>query len=877
MMKQDNQKTVFVFAGVGTQWKNMGLGLMEKESVFRQTIKVCDDCFHSYSGWSVTEELRKKDEFSNIHDPLVAPACICSLEIALVELFKSWGIEPDAVIGHSIGDAVAAYTAGILTLSDVFRIIWYHSLVPREIRWQGLMAHVSLPESRLNEFLNQYPDISVAAYNSPGGAVISGEEQNIREIANILSRQKIFCKILNIRIPFHTPAIEPYKDSVYKNICNIQPEFMKIPIYSTLYGRRGTVSDYNARYWVDLIREPVRFAGAVEAMCKDGYTRFVEISPHAILTESVREIFDSAGTPDCTVIPTMKRRENEKASLLNAVSRLIFSGYSVNMEYFQIDEKACIHRIAHQLENRCRTGAYLLFHTDKDECRSRLVKRVKSLLLEISDGTIILPDDEQTSLFDAGMDSLSAFRLQKQLSVEFQISLPVTVVFEYPTAGKLADYLLPLIRENFPASGRPNSQEDTFELVDFIETQNNPLFGKLSGFHLCVTRQNNRKLEIQGREFIDFASCNYLGFDYHPEIMDAIPGMIQKWGVHPSWTRLVASPAPYFELEERLAEFVKAPSTLVFPCIAMLNFGALPILAGPEGVILCDSAAHHTVQEACQLAKAKGVTCAHFRYNDLDDLERQLKRYCHKSPVIVAVDGVYSMTAKYVDLPGYSRVVKKYNAFLFVDDAHGFGIIGENPGKDQPYGHKGNGIARYFGMDYAEDHIIYITGMSKAFSSFASFIVCLNDEMKKKLRLASTYVFSGPVPVASLASSIAGLDVNEKEGDMLRFRLYKLSERLASGARMLGFEVDNYGSFPIVYVVTGNPEPTVQALNIAWERGLIVSPGIFPAVPLNHGGLRFSITALNTEEEIDQTLEILEEVRDKCMTEDDLEIKGYAN
>jgi len=368
-----------------------------------------------------------------------------------------------------------------------------------------------------------------------------------------------------------------------------------------------------------------------------------------------------------------------------------------------------------------------------------------------------------------------------------------------------------------------------------------------------------------------------MGLDYHPEVMEAIPGLVEKWGVHPSWTRLVASPAPYFELEERLAEFVKAPSTLVFPCIAMLNFGKLPILAGFEGVILCDSSAHHTVQEACQLAKAKGVTCAHFKYNDLDDLERLLKRYRHKSPAIIAVDGVYSMTAKYVDLPGYSRVAKKYGAFLFVDDAHGFGIIGENPTKDAPYGHKGNGIANYFGMDYVEDHIIYITGMSKAFSSFASFIVCLNNEMKEKLRLASTYVFSGPVPVASLASSIAGLDVNEKEGDKLRFRLYKLSARLASGVRSLGFEVDNHGSFPIVYVVTGAPEPTVQALNIAWERGLIVSPGIFPAVPLNHGGLRFSVTALNTESEIDQTLGILEEIREKCMLGEVQKMKEYAN
>lgn len=272
------------------------------------------------------------------------------------------------------------------------------------------------------------------------------------------------------------------------------------------------------------------------------------------------------------------------------------------------------------------------------------------------------------------------------------------------------------------------------------------------------------------------------------------------------------------------------------------------------------------MQEACQLASAKGVACDHFRYHEPADLERQLRRYAAKSPKIVAVDGVYSMTAGYANLPAYSRIVKQYDdAYLFVDDAHGFGIIGEQPTAKQPYGQKGNGIVNYFGLDYVADRIIYITGRSKAFASFAAFIVCLNREMEQKLRLASTYVFSGPIPVASLASALAGLDVNEREGEEIRARLYMLSERLAAGARERGFAVDNYGSFPIVYVVVGAPEPTVKALNIAWERGLLVSPGIFPAVPLNHGGLRFSVTALNTEAEIDRALSILEEIREKCL------------
>jgi 7-keto-8-aminopelargonate synthetase-like enzyme len=119
------------------------------------------------------------------------------------------------------------------------------------------------------------------------------------------------------------------------------------------------------------------------------------------------------------------------------------------------------------------------------------------------------------------------------------------------------------------------------------------------------------------------------------------------------------------------------------------------------------------------------------------------------------------------------------------------------------------------------------------------------------------------VPVASLASALAGLEVNEREGDQLRAKLYRLSHRLATGARDLGFEVDNAGGFPIVFVVTGGYERTVKAINLAWEYGLLITPGIFPIVPYRRGGLRFSLTALNTDEEIETTLSALKEIRQR--------------
>ncbi|MBF0376203.1 MAG: aminotransferase class I/II-fold pyridoxal phosphate-dependent enzyme [Desulfamplus sp.] len=864
--KNDITKTVFMFGGIASQWEMMAKELSE-ESIFCQTIDECDRCFRSYSGWSIREELEKGKELSLIHDPNVAPACICAVEIALSNLLVSWGIKPDAVIGHSIGEAVAAYVAGVISLSDVFKIIWHHSVIIPQIKWTGAMAHVSVTRERITELLNRYPKrLSVAAYNGPVSAVISGEKELIIEIVNQLSQEQIFCKILNTSIPFHTSIIEPYKNYVHKNLSDIQIMPMKIPIYSTLYGRLSKSSDYDAKYWADHIHKPVLFYDGIEALRQEGYVNFVEISPHSILTVSVKEAFAHADNSKCNVIPTLIRNEHGKKAILTAVARLACSGYTVQFGNFLAEDKAYIHRQTDSFSRR-QDNLCWLSNINSEKLRKYLNDFVKSSIAEISDHIVIREDDENTNFMDLGIDSISAFRLWSMIASELDISPPINLIFEYPTLMKLVEYLMTQIW-NVPATIRDrkrfNKYKEHFGVIDFIETQKNPLFNKLSKFHLCVTHQKNRKLTIEGmggREFTDFASCNYLGLDYHPDVMASVPGLIEKWGSHPSWTRLVASPAPYFELEERLAEFVNAPYTLVFPCIAMLNFGTLPILAGPDGVILCDSAAHHTIQEACQLASAKGITCVYFRYNDLDDLEKQMKKYAHKSPMIVAVDGVYSMTAKYVNLPGYSEVAKKYGAYLFVDDAHGFGIIGENPTIEQPYGKKGNGIVNYFGMDYVEDRIIYITAMSKAFSSFAAFIVCLDKEMKEKLRLASTYVFSGPVPVASLASSLVGIDVNEKEGDNLRLRLYNLSEKLASGARTLGFKVDNQGGFPIIYVVTGEPEHTVNAMNMAWDRGLIVSPGIFPAVPINHGGLRFSVTALNTESEIDNALNVLEDIR----------------
>ncbi|MGB1009813.1 MAG: aminotransferase class I/II-fold pyridoxal phosphate-dependent enzyme, partial [Thiolinea sp.] len=199
----------------------------------------------------------------------------------------------------------------------------------------------------------------------------------------------------------------------------------------------------------------------------------------------------------------------------------------------------------------------------------------------------------------------------------------------------------------------------------------------------------------------------------------------------------------------------------------------------------------------------------------------------------------------------------KYNAIIYVDDAHGMGVIGEKPDADMPYGYGGRGIVKYFDMGYEEDRIIYVGGLSKSFSSYGCFMTCFDQAMKARMSLAGPFVFSGPSPVASLASALAGLEVNKDEGDAMRANVYKLTKKLVDSARGMGFEVDNEHYFPIVGVVIGNVDEVTDACQLMWEHNILITPAIYPAVAMNRNLVRFSITASNTEAEINQAIAAL--------------------
>jgi 8-amino-7-oxononanoate synthase len=365
---------------------------------------------------------------------------------------------------------------------------------------------------------------------------------------------------------------------------------------------------------------------------------------------------------------------------------------------------------------------------------------------------------------------------------------------------------------------------------------------------------DGRMIRIGDKWLADFASCNYLGFDLDREIIGAVPGYLERWGTHPSWSRLLGSPVLYEQIEERLRELLGAEDTLVLPTITLIHMSVIPVLAG-SGTIFLENRSHKTIYDGCRLAQAHGATVKRFEFEDVEDLELQLQD-ASTAPRLICIDGVNSMTGNLADLDGFARVAREHDALLYVDDAHGFGVIGERaPDESSPYGTRGNGIVRHFGESY--DHMVLVGGLSKSYSSLAAFLAC-PPELKSLLKTAAPpYLYSGPSPVASLATTLAGLEVNDRRGEAIRADLWKKTATVLDCLDRLGAHTPNRSGFPIIEVPLARHEDIDAVGRFLFENGIYVTLAAYPLVPRSEVGFRVQVTAANTSAEIDQLVDVL--------------------
>jgi 8-amino-7-oxononanoate synthase len=368
---------------------------------------------------------------------------------------------------------------------------------------------------------------------------------------------------------------------------------------------------------------------------------------------------------------------------------------------------------------------------------------------------------------------------------------------------------------------------------------------------------DGRMIRIGDHWLADFASCNYLGFDLEAEIIEAVPEYLRRWGTHPSWSRLLGSPALYEEIEARLTALLGCEDTLVLPTITHIHMSVIPVLAA-GGTIFLDSRAHKTIYDGCQLARAHGATVKRFAFEDPDDLERRLR--ADNAPTrIVCMDGVNSITGNAPDLRAFARVAREHGALLYVDDAHGFGVIGERGGAEtSPYGMRGNSIVRHFDESY--EGMVLVAGFSKAYSSLAAFIAC-PAELKDLLKTAAPpYLYSGPSPVASLATVLAGFDVNDARGDELRLGLWRKTDAVLRRLAELDVYTPNHSGYPIIEVPLRRHEEIGEVGRHLFDRGVYVTLAAYPLVPKAEVGFRVQVTAANTDAEIGRLTTVIAEL-----------------
>jgi 8-amino-7-oxononanoate synthase len=368
---------------------------------------------------------------------------------------------------------------------------------------------------------------------------------------------------------------------------------------------------------------------------------------------------------------------------------------------------------------------------------------------------------------------------------------------------------------------------------------------------------DGRMIRVGDQWLADFASCNYLGFDLDREIIEAVPAYLDAWGTHPSWSRLLGSPVLYEQIEERLTALLGAEDSLVLPTITHIHMSVIPLLAA-SGTIFLDQRAHKTIYDGCQVARSRGAAVRRFRFEDPGHLDELLT--AERDPTrLVCMDGVNSMTGNAPDLPAFAAVARRHGALLYVDDAHGFGVIGErSAGETSPYGARGNSVVRHVAETY--ENLVLVGGFSKAYSSLLAFIAC-PPEVKRLLKVAAPpYLYSGPSPVASLATVLAGLDVNETRGDAMRGELWRLTDRLLRAMERIGVHTPNRSGFPIVEIPLRDHRRIDAVGRMLFERGVYVTMAAYPLVPKHEVGFRLQVTAANTDAEIDMAIAAIEEL-----------------
>lgn len=378
------------------------------------------------------------------------------------------------------------------------------------------------------------------------------------------------------------------------------------------------------------------------------------------------------------------------------------------------------------------------------------------------------------------------------------------------------------------------------KLARYQEPQRVKALGVYPYFRAIESEQDTEVI-MRGKRVLMFGSNSYLGLTNHPKIKEASIEAIKKYGTGCAGSPFLNGTLDiHIELEEKLADFVGKEKAIVYSTGFHTNIGVIPTIVGRGDYIIGDELNHASIVEGRRLSFA---TYMKYKHNDMESLEAVLKKIPYESIKLIVMDGVFSMEGDVAKLPAIVDLAEKYNASVYVDEAHSLGVFGEG----------GRGICNHFGLT---DRVDLIMGtFSKSLATIGGFIATDADTINFLKHHSRSYIFSASISPAATASVIAALDVIKQEPERIK-NLWEITNYSLDAFRSLGFEIGPTET-PIIPLYIRDNDKTFIITQELYEQGIFVNPVIPPACAPDATLIRFSLMATHTKAQIDEAVDKL--------------------
>lgn len=359
-----------------------------------------------------------------------------------------------------------------------------------------------------------------------------------------------------------------------------------------------------------------------------------------------------------------------------------------------------------------------------------------------------------------------------------------------------------------------------------------------------IESEQDTEVLINGKKVLMFGSNSYLGLTNHPKVIEAAVAATKKYGTGCAGSRFLNGTLDiHIALEDRLAKFVGKDEAIIYSTGFQVNLGVASCLTGREDYILWDELDHASIIEGCRLSMSKKIK---YKHNDMESLEKKLQMCDPDKVKLIITDGVFSMEGDVANLPKICELAKKYNAAVYVDEAHGIGV----------FGNQGRGTCDHFGV--TKDVDLIMGTFSKSFAALGGFIATDSVTANYLRHNSRSYIFSASITPASTAAVNAALDIMESEPERIE-HLWKVTNYALDGFRNIGCEI-GHTSTPIIPLFIRDNDKTFAVTRDLLEDGIFVNPVVPPAVSSQDTLIRFSLMATHTIEQVDRALECIQKV-----------------